>query len=348
MMSVPAVKSLSYVQIGAETTPGTAVAATRRLSVKNATYRRMEDEYTGEEELTGTLARTAAPPIPTKRWTEFEFTMPLDFDQSLLVPLAGVNGDVTSVANTSLWDWTFDAPGDDIVVPITYTLEYAEVAPGGDTDGMRAAYCFVTGFTITGGDNGVAEIQVSMVGRATQDNFTPTTGLALVPIERAPMLKWDIYVDDAWADLGDTEILGQVYNFNLEFRDHLRPEWYLDSRTDLSFSQYEVGHRTLDLALDAVVAPAASGLIKVEKTAKIAQALRFARLKITGATTPAQSITIDMASYHASDSMQERGADRNGSNTARFHLLSAYDPTEATDFEMLWTSTADLFPVATP
>ena len=343
-MSVPAIRSLAVVQIGKEDTAGTAVAATRRLAVRQATYRRMEDEYVGDEELTGTLARTASPPIATKRWTEFELTMPLDFDQSLLAALSGVNSDVTPTPDGGLFVWEFSAPADDAVVPETYTLEYQEMAPGGDADGMRCPFGFTTGFTLAGGDNGVADLSISMVGRATQDQAA-TADLALVPIERAPVLKWAAYMNNSWAALGDTQILGQIYNFTYEFRDHIRPEWYLYGSTDLSFSQYEVGHRVVDVAFDVVVDPASGGFVPTERAAKDAHALRFARLEIAGTGETPQMIQLDGAYYHASDSLQERGGDRNGSNIVRVHLLSAYDPTEGTDFLMRWITSVDEFPV---
>ena len=78
------IKAATLVQIGKETTRGTAVAATRKILTKDATYRIMETLEEFEGQMHGTLARTAVAPVVVRKGTEFEVSTDLDFEQILL------------------------------------------------------------------------------------------------------------------------------------------------------------------------------------------------------------------------------------------------------------------------
>ncbi len=422
-MSRAAIRSLTKIQIGNENPRGTVAAATRRIAARSATYRRMREEDTGEEEIDGLLTRTSSPPTRTREWTEVELTVPLDFEQILMAFLSGVTGGVTPVQSelegttneavtygaTSMTDtrldeepnrwvgatitadgktgvvtentatvftveswedgtpttesaysiagidetWTFRPPVAGDPNPDTYTLEFEETAPDGDVSSARAPYAFTTGFELAGGENGIATVDMSMVGRTTHD-ATATSALAVPAVDRAAMLRWTAAINDTWAAMGTTKILGQIYGFNFQWRDHLRAEdgWYEDGREDLSFTQYEIGHRrAAELTFDAIVDPSAAHLIPAEQANRDTepQPLRFVRLEILGPPVVAGSslrkrIRLDGAFYHAADSMTERGGDRNGNNMTRVHLLSAYDPEEAQDVEFEVVNTASEYP----
>lgn len=419
-MSRPAIKSLSRVQIGLEGTRGTAVAATRRLTARSATYRDMIEEDDGSEEMTGSLARTALAPVTVRRWTEFQLECSLDFEQALFAFLSGVKGDVTPVqgalagtsnaavsyTSTTMTDTRLTGPNAQVVnrwvgatitadgktgvvtantadtftvaswvggtptsessyaiagvdytwtvtppltadpEPDTYTIEYSESAPGGDSDDQRCSYGFVTGFTIGGGDNSLSTLSVQAVGQAGEDSAA-TGALPVIPLDRSPALRLRASVDDTWAELGDTPVLGQIYNTQFVWRDHLRPGWY-QGNDDLTFEQYEIGRRVAEVSFDTIVDPD-GGLLVTEKAAKAAGSLRYVRLRAVGAPVATGSslllqMLLDGAYYHAPDSLAERGSDRDGNMMVRVHLLSAEDTVEAKDVQFTVVNTVSAFP----
>lgn len=347
-----AIRTLTAVQVGKESSPGTAVAATRRLALRSATYRRIVEEDPLEDLISGGLSRTAAAPVRTRNHTELEIAFPLDFDQILLPLLSGVKGGVTpSGPETESEDdrtWTFTPAftGDPACDP--YTLQFAERSPA-DTAGMAAPYGLTQSFRITGGDTGTPTVSCSMFARRTTDT-APTNSLAVPLLDRPANGRWNVYFDTEWDNLGNTHILGQVYGFQYEFRDNIRPGFYLDSRSDLDFSQPEVGQRVAEVTFDVVHDPATSKLVQTQMARKEAGQLVWVRCAINGPVIPdttgdlTKFVRLDGAYYHAADSMTERGSDRDGNLITRVHLLSALDPTEAKDIEISVRNTLTAFP----
>ena len=83
------IKVATRIQIGVESTRGTAVNATRKLLGKSFTYRYMETFEEFEEQISGVLVNSAQAPVLTRNGTEFEMAIDLDFEQILLPLLSG-------------------------------------------------------------------------------------------------------------------------------------------------------------------------------------------------------------------------------------------------------------------
>lgn len=355
-----AIRSLTKVQIGKEgsTSKGTAVAATRRLILRNATYRRQEAQDQLDDTLHGTLARTAVAPVPTEHHTEAQFQFPLDFTQILFPLLSGVKGGVTptvvgsgsSVSSVRLWTFNLDADTDP--APDTYTLEFAEKSPA-DEAGMEAPFGFTTQWEIDGRDEGTPTVSMSLAARKTQD-AAPTTGLSIPTVVRVANSRWSASMHDSSTAFGSTgsTVLGQIYGLRFQFSGNVRPERYLDNRANLDFSKYEIGNRVGDLTFDVVHDPASGKFVQTEEGKKANQTIRFVRALVTGETmTTAQStgqhtyfFRIDGAYYHAPDSLEERGQDRDGNLITRVHLLSGYDSTWAKDLSFAVRNVTASFP----
>ena len=348
-----AIKVATLIQIGKETTRGTAVAATRKILTKAATYKVMETLEEFEGQMTGVLARTAVAPVVTRNGTEFEIVTDLDFEQILLALLSGVKGAVTPTTPGSgearLWTFTPSVTADPL--PTTYTIEYAERDMDASPNelGLEAPYGFTTGFEIAGGQDQLPQLTISMVARKT--SLAAATGaLALPTLSVASNLRWKVAIDNTWAGLGTTQITGQIYGFAYKFSDFLRPDYFLDNRSDLDFSQYEYKPKIVDLTMDVVLGAASGDLVPTEDGNKSAGTMRFVRLELTGDAFIAPDtglnrfIRLDGAYFHAADSMQDRGADRDGNAITRLHLLSTYDATQAQDVEIVVQNNLTAFP----
>lgn len=349
------IKVATRIQIGKEGTRGSSVAATRKLLTKSATFRVMETLEDFEGQVSGVLGRTVLASVLVRNGTEFEIATDLDFEQILLFLLSGVKGSVTPTTPGSTPFparlWTFTPPVAADPLPTTYTLQYAERDMDASPNelGLEATYAFTTAFEITGGLDQLPQLSASMVARKTSVSAS-TGGVALPTITTASNLRWKVTIDDAWAGLGTTQITGQVYGFSYKFSDFLRPEHFLDNRSDLDFSQYEFKPRTIDLTMDVVLGAASGDLVPTEDGLKTAGTKRFVRMELTGAAFIAPDtafnrfIRLDGAYFHAADSMQDRGQDRDGNTITRLHLLSTYDSTQGQDVEIAVQNNLTAFP----
>ena len=348
-----AIKVATRIQIGKESTRGTAVAATRKILTKAASFRVLETLEEFEGQMHGTLARTAMAPLVVRNGTEFQIATDLDFEQILLALLSGVRGGVTptvpGTGEARLWTFTPSMVADPL--PTTYTIEYAErdMAASPNELGMEAPYGFTTGFEIAGGLDQLPQITMDMVARKT--SLAASTGaLALPTLSVASNLRWGVYIDSTWANLGTTQITGQVYGFTYKFSDFLRAAYYLNNRSDLDFSQYEFNPRVVDITMDVVLGAASGDLVPTEDGNKSAGTMRFVRLELLGGAFDApdngrnRMIRLDGAYFHAIDSMQDRGADNDGNAVTRLHLLSTYDATVAQDVQMVVENNLTAFP----
>lgn len=348
-----AIRAATRVQIGKETTRGTLVVATRRLIGKDFTYRIIQEMEEHEGQVHGTLARAVVAPTLTRQGTEFEISSDLDFDQILFPWLSGVKGGVTpttpGTGEARLWTFTPSVSTDPL--PTTYTLEWAErdMDASPNEEGFEAGYGFTTAWGIAGGEDGVPQINMSMIARKSA-SAASTAALSVPTPLYGANAKWKVYADSSWANLGNTQVSGQIYGFGYQFSDFLRAEHYHDGRADLDFSQYEFAAGRLgDLTFEAVVDPN-SGFIPTERAIKDASTMRFVRLQIDGPAFDSPDnglnrfIRIDGAYYHAPDSMVERGRDRNGNVGVSVHLKSAYDSVQAQDMEFVAQNNLAAFP----
>ncbi len=346
-----AIKSATKIQVGRETTRGTAVAAARRIVTPRATYRRQETFEHFEEDMDGLLTRSSRAPLNTRNGTELEIGgFPLDFEQILLPLLSGVEGGVTpsSPGTGKARLWTFKPSVSADPAPDTFTVEFEE-SDFSSNAAMEAAYAFTTELDITGGDEGAPEARFVMTARKTSD-ADKTSGLSLPSVNPAANPRWSVYVDDAWADLGSTRISGQVYGFTWKLSEFLRPGYYLDNRADLDFSKYEFGRRRVELSLDVVHDPASSALVQTEEAHKSQGTARFVRVEITGPAFPSPDnalnrfVRLDGAFRHMDGSMEERGGDREGLLSTQLVLQGAYDSVEAQDVRIAVQNDLDSFP----
>jgi hypothetical protein len=342
---------LELIQVGKESTAGTAVAATRRILTKSATYRHQQVQEMFEGQLSGVLSRAVTKPVITREHTQLEIANDLDFNQVLLPLLSGVKGGVTpSTPGTGEARlWTF-APSQTAPSVDSYTLEF--VADDGSTkQEIEAPFGVTTSFEISGGVEALPQLTYTMDARKSSQS-TYTSGIALPTMTSAfsANLRWNVTMDATWANVGNTNISGQVYGFTLSQSAFVMPQYYLQNRDDLDFAGVEPQTRTTDVTIECTLDTGASNFYETEIAQKASGSLRFLEFKIQGPAFGAPDaahnrfITLRGCFVHADDSMEELGADRDGNSVVSMHLVSQYDPTGGVDVNYLVQNSIASFP----
>ena len=342
---------LTLVQIGKESTAGTAVAATRRLLTKSATYRQQQTQEMFDGQLSGVLSRAVTKPQMTREASQLEVATDLDFEQVLFPLLSGVKGGVTpsSPGSGEARLWTF-SPSQTAPSVDSYSLEFV-VDDGSTKQEVEAAYGITSSFEITGGVEALPQITFSLDARKSNDS-TYTSGISLPGManEFAANLRWQCTMDDTWANIGSTNIGGQVYGFTWGASAYVMPQYYLDGRDTLDFSGVEPQTRTIDVSMESAYDTGASNFVETEMGKKDSGTMRFLELRLTGASFSSPDnalsryIKLRGCFVHADDSMEELGADRDGSSVVSMHLLSQYDPTGGIDADYLVSNNVASFP----
>mgnify|MGYP005814706249 FL=1 len=343
------VQPLTLIQVGKESTDGTAVAATRRILTKSGTYRHMQTQEMFEGQLSGVLSRSATSPVITREASQLSISSDLDFNSVLLPLLSGVKGGVTpSTPGTGEARlWTF-APSQTAPSVDPYTIEMV-VDDGSTKQEIEAPFGVTTSFEITGGVDALPQITWSMDARKSVQS-TYTSGIALPAVEFAANLRWQMSLDTTWANVGNTTISGQIYGFTLGQSAFVMPQYYLQNRDALDFAGVEPQTRTTDLVIQATFDTGGSNLYETELAAKALGSKRFIELKLQGDAfgSPDASLNHEIkvrgSFVHADDSMQDLGADRDGNSVVSLHLVSQYDPTGAVDVNYLVQNKLTSFP----
>jgi hypothetical protein len=323
-----ATKIMTEIMVGKEVTAGTAVTPVTRLICEGRVQERREEEPF-EEDDNGLTARTARAPEHTKHWTEIELKQKFDFTQALLAFMAGMEGGIAGVGGAADKTWTFDRAANVAQLVDTFTFQYYE-SDGTNKIRKQAAYCFVTGFEIEIGADGVPMQTTRLTGRKA--TAPSNTAIAIPSLQSTASLLSKIYVDATWAGLGTTQILGQIFGTRYRYETGIFPQWYGDGRTALDFSTHHYKKRRAEVELDVAVEPNA-GFVVAEETAREAKTARMVQIELLGPALGGGTykLELDGAYYHAPDSMMEIGSERDGNLSRRVHLLSKYDATGALD-----------------
>jgi len=343
------IQPLTLIQVGKESTDGTAVAATRRVLTRSGTFRHLQTQEMFEGQLSGVLSRSATSPVITREASQLEISTDLDFNQVLLPLLSGVQGGVTpSTPGTGEARlWTF-APSQTAPSVDPYTIEMV-VDSGAAKQEIEAPFGVTTSFEITGGVDALPQITWSMDARKSVQS-TYTSGIALPAVAFAANLRWQMSLDTTWANVGNTTISGQIYGFTLGQSAFVMPQYYLQNRSDLDFAGVEPQTRTTDLVIQATFDTGGSNLYETELAAKALGSKRFIELKLQGDAfgSPDASLNHEIkvrgSFVHADDSMQDLGADRDGNSVVSLHLVSQYDPTGAVDVTYAVQNALSSFP----
>lgn len=218
-------------QVGVEATPGTAVAATRRLgSLTLAPSITAEAEVNRPEGMKFGTTQTL-----NREWATVDVGGKPTYEE-VIIPLSGAITAATAVqvmdgaTPTGAYEWTFAPDSSAADAPKTFTLER-----GQDTVNVeKYAHLLFTAFGLE-----VSRSEANMTGSAFAQ--AAVKGTALTPALAIPATlntmtpgSFCIYMADAQADLSaagasdPAKRLSRVISFNASVEDRYNPAWFVN------------------------------------------------------------------------------------------------------------------------
>lgn len=210
---------LQTVQVGVETTSGTAVAAGKLLAatniepgikITNNEFRPMGQKFTTIDAL-------------GKEWVEAKISGVMTYTDLIYLMGGGIAyAAPVQQGATTAYKWTATPSQTAVDTIKTFTIEC-----GGAVRAHKYAYGQINNFGYTL-DRDKFEVKGSMIGQRITDAITMTaspTAVGLVPILPNQV---DIFLDSASAGLGTTRLL-RVFSFDFDQGDRYNPVWPIDS-----------------------------------------------------------------------------------------------------------------------
>lgn len=249
------------------------------------------------------------------------------------------------------WEWSFDPVATSRPQLETFSFEYAESDLSSDGDFPRAmlfGYCMSIECSM--GTEGVPQMRANFDGRIAQDIDDLTPDLSAEDFPSAGALRTSVYFDESWADIGNTQVLGQVYNVSWNYTSHFFHQYYDDGREDMDFSVVHVRPRQITVSADVLVDTALDSLVRQERARKRSDQAddkrRYMRIQWEGARINGitQRLQLDTVGVHADDSLSEYGGERDGNNITRISLMSILDQTADRDMRVVIRNGLSQFP----
>jgi hypothetical protein len=306
----------SAFQIGKETTPGTGVAATRKMyfTTENSSLtgpaRPATQHKFAVQRRSSQLAvtRGSIQPAGTVR-------MPLSNDESLELYAIGIQGGVTPATGV----FTF-IPGN--TTPDAATLEWHDGA-----NQWREAGVYANTLRWTGNVERANELEATLFG---QTFVTNTLTAALT--DRTPTFYegWQsrVFIDALGATAGTTAVTGTLINWEVTFDNHLERKYFANNTQNLGALTIGEFDLSAQLTLEASSASALTEYTNAQSvTARLVQ-LKFG--------TNGTSTTLDIPGIWTAEDLGQR--DKN-TRVYRMTLQYIYDATNAFGFRVKSEST---------
>jgi hypothetical protein len=312
---MPAIEHLRRFQVGRETTPGTAVAATRLLR-GNATLSEQRTTYRSEypHGVRGTVGGVG---VIVQRATTWDVETEASTEEILWPLLTGLRSVTPTGSGPYTWTFEPDVGSASPASIATMSVEYV------DADGVAnhyvagAAHCVTQKIGLSVSPTEIARLKYSGFGRARQAitpaNATPYASRTLIP---GGLFR--VWWDATWASLGTTLLTTTVRSAELEIETGWEPDYTLDARSDLDFSLLRPGPVKASLKLDMLLDSVSAARIANWR----ANSPAFVRLQ--GAVDASNSIQVDLSARLGDD--LSLGSD-GGAVTVSLSLEGVYDPT---------------------
>jgi len=320
---IDGIKKLRRVQIGAETTAGTAVAATTIMRIAGAALQDDRDVQFPEEDV-GLLVSTDRNYVASLQGSFPSGDNPATFEQIGYYFEAGIKKVGTGVADGPgsgrIYTYTFPTTTPNVIQ--TYTIE-----SGDNVDVERLEYAFVQKINISGKPKEVIQVSADWVGRQVTPITSFTAGLSIPPVEEIVFQKSRLYIDDASGTIGTTLVSGTLLGFEAELETGLVPVFSGDG--ELFFNRLKQVGPTGSLKITFEH----NGSAVAEKLNWRNKVSRAVRLKIEGSsfttagtTYPAKTLQIDLCGRWATfDKLDES----DGNDVVTGTLQIGYNATQA-------------------
>ena len=209
------------VQIGVETTPGTAVAAGKKLLATSFEVSPNPDVSVFRPN--GYKFATIA--SLNREWVEGSITGQMSYTDLTYLLSSLITTDTPATSGTTGQEWVFTSDSDGPDTPKTYTIEQ-----GSSVRAHEFAHGLVTGLTLSFNNDG-CEVDGSFIGEALTDGITMTstpTEIALQPVMRTQV---QVYAEDSAAALSGATALARVLSAEWSLTDRYAPVWTLNGTT---------------------------------------------------------------------------------------------------------------------
>lgn len=238
------ITALRRIQLGRETTAGTAVAATtiwRGIgTIEDQRETQFPDEHVG---IMGGVARTYVPRLQGQ--LDFE-SVPATFEQLTHIFEAGIKELGSGVEDTggSGYVYAYDLPTTTPNTPKTYTIE------GGDNEGVEEMeHAFVTEFTLDGNAGEAVMVTATWQGRqVVASSFT--TPLSIPDVEEILFSKGKLFIDNVDGTAGTTQVANSWLSFSLNHSTGFQPVYTGDGELYFSFVKQIGPEVTLDVTFE--------------------------------------------------------------------------------------------------
>lgn len=310
-------------QIGVETTPGTAVSASKRLSSMSINL--SPNFEVGRFRAAGTKYMSVA--AMNKEFAGGSISGVATYDE-IIYPLSSVLDTATiSDLGNGGQEWTFAPSTDAADTPKTFSIE-----EGSSVRAHEVTYALVTEFGIEVSRNGV-NVSGSLIAQEFTDGITLTSSPTTLPL--VPMLPgtFDVYIDSAHGDLGTTK-LGRALSMNWRIGNRFNPLWVLDSSEPSWVAHVEVEPSLESELMVEANSDGMAYLTSLRNSEKL-----FVRLVATGPDVDPQEVTPDAYSFQLDQAVRVTNLgslqDADGVYAASFTMTGTHDddiggPLEAT------------------
>jgi len=313
--------ALRKVQIGKETTKGTAVPATAAL-LGRVTIEPRPTKHDPVEDR-GSLI-TPYRSIRVAEEIGLTFEGDATFEQILYFLSMGIKGAVTPSGTGDDKTWVFTPAKTAAGTFDSFTIE-----AGDDIQAVEVEYCMASRIRFSGGMAAPVTVSVDMFGRQIT-NTTFTGSIAPPAIETILGQKSKLYIDDETGTMGGTEKSASLISWTYDIETGLYVKRYGDG--SILFSSY--GEKGGKVSLQ-VTAAFNSG-INTERANADMEKQRLIRIATTGSIITGiipKSLLLDVCGVYESGSFKLL-EERDGEDVVSFTLNSQNSPTYGKGFEV--------------
>lgn len=281
---MPANDALSSYQVGinSPSAHGTLVAATAKLAVPRIDFD--ESGVVHRPQLArGVLVRNRGNEVVTARGTIWTISdCPLNYEQLQLWLAISVTGAVTAVGAIAPYTWTYTRSLTADPAPDSLTLE-RRVSDFSSNVDHEWGYAMARKLTFRYAENEPLRQAIEGFARRVQSS-THTASLSMPTPEIAPSALAKLYINDAWASIGTTQVASQIIGAEWEFNTGFTPKMTADGRTDLDFTLHIVNANevSMRLSLTCMMDPT---VYAAEKAQAVAQTLRAVQMQVSGSSS---------------------------------------------------------------
>lgn len=271
-------QALEIPQWAKETTAGTLVTATGKVGVVDFLVD-PQDALDDPAILNGFAIASHGYEVITKRSVNWSVpATPVVFDQVQGWLGMALVGGVTASGTVSPYTWTYTLPGTAQPNNDTRTFE-VRLTDGTTPSDWKFGYASLEELVISGADGKPAEMTAKGFARRIQ-SATLTAALSLPTIALATFPNTSVWIDDAFANVGTTQITGQVLNWKITIQTGLIPQFTADARTDFDFGVTVLDPTKRKAMVEIDILSQASGQWSTEKTKAEATSARAVQLKL--------------------------------------------------------------------